>query len=157
MTTKAVKSQKTKLYFVNNDTTPALVACDQVSNASGLGGSKSDIDITNFDSDAKEFLVGLEDPGTLSLDLVFDPTNLSHQDLIKLKDGGTRNPMILCLSDGTTAPTYSAGAITAPTGRTSASFLASVQQVQFDVAKDGAVMAKVNLRLSGSITWTYAA
>ncbi len=156
MTTKAVKSQGAQLWFINNAGTPALEAIGQVTQATGLGGTTNNIDITNFDSVAKEYLVGLQDPGTLSFDIVFDPTNTSHQDLITVAQAGTRNQFILLLSDGVAAPTLTGGNIVPPVGRTSAYFLASVHQLQADVQKENVAMLKVQLKLSGTITWTYA-
>jgi len=154
---KGIKTQKTELYFVNNDVAPALVKLGALTDFSGLGGQKAEIDATNLDSLAKEFFTGLEDPGTFSVNLNLDPSDAVHQALLKVKDDGTINDFVLCLSDGSAAPTYSTGTITPPTARTSVHFQASVQQLTVSGAADAIVKAAVQLRITGLPTWTWAA
>lgn len=154
---KGIKTQHTELYFVNNAGTPALVKLGALTDFSGLGGQKAEIDATNLDSLAKEFFTGLEDPGTFSANLNLDPSDAVHQALIKVKDDGTINEFILCLADGTTAPTYSTGSITAPTDRSSVAFSASVQQLTISGAADGILKAAAQFRITGLPAWTWKA
>lgn len=154
---KGIKTQHTELYFVNNAGTPAMVKLGALTDFSGLGGQKAEIDSTNLDSLAKEWFTGLEDPGTLSLNLNLDPSDTVHQALFKVKDDGTNNQFILCLSDGVSAPTFATPDITAPTDRTSVAFTASVQQLTVSGAADAIVKAAVQLRISGLPAWTWKA
>jgi hypothetical protein len=45
---------------------------------SGFDGSASEIDVTNMDSTAKEFRLGLTDPGQFSINIDYDNTNAGH-------------------------------------------------------------------------------
>lgn len=154
---KGIKVQKTELYFVNNETTPALVKLGAITDFSGLGGQKAEIDATNLDSLAKEFFTGLEDSGTFSVNVNLDPSDAVHQELFKVKDDGTINQFVLCLSDGSTAPTYTTGTLTPPTARSSFQFTASVQQLTISGAADAIVKGALQLRISGPIVKTWAA
>lgn len=152
MAAKGIRSQKTRLYFVTNDVSPVLVYLGAFTNFNGLGGSHSEIDATNFESDAKEYFAGLEDNGTFSADLNLDPSDSSHQKLMKVKDDGTNNQFALCLSDGTSPPTLdSHGAVVAPSGRTSFVFTASVQQFTLSGAADNIIKGQIQLRITGSV------
>lgn len=45
---------------------------------SGFDGSASEIDVTNLDSTAKEFRLGLTDPGQFTINIDYDNTNAGH-------------------------------------------------------------------------------
>lgn len=45
---------------------------------SGFDGSASEIDVTNLDSTAKEFRLGLTDPGQFTLNIDYDSANAGH-------------------------------------------------------------------------------
>lgn len=157
MPSTAIKTQKTELYFVTSDVTPTLEKVGQVSQTTLNGGAAAEIDITNFDSEQKESESGLPDPGTLSFDIVSDPSNTSHQALDAVYAAGTITDFIVCLSDGTTAPTYTTGTVTPPTDRSGFQFKAFVQQVTNNGATDNVWKATIQLRISGKVTRFYAA
>lgn len=154
---KGIKTQHTELYFVNNDSAPALVKVGAFTDFNGLGGQKGEIDATNLDSTAKEFFTGLEDSGTFGANINLDPSDSGHQDMIQVKDDGTNNSFILCLSDGSAAPTLTGSTITPPAGRTSVAFTASVQQFTISGAADAIVKAAIQLRITGSVAWSWKA
>lgn len=45
---------------------------------SGFDGSASEIDVTNLDSTAKEFRLGLTDPGQFTINIDYDSSNAGH-------------------------------------------------------------------------------
>lgn len=45
---------------------------------SGFDGTASEIDVTNLESTAKEFRLGLSDPGQFTINLSYDNTNAGH-------------------------------------------------------------------------------
>lgn len=49
-----------------------------VKDYSGFDGSASEIDVTNLDSVAKEFRLGLVDPGQFTINIDYDNTNAGH-------------------------------------------------------------------------------
>lgn len=156
MATKAVKTQKTELYFVTNADPAAMMKIGQVSQTTLNGGSAAEIDITNFDSDQKESEAGLPDPGTLSFDLVSDPGNASHQALDAIYNAGVKTTFFVCMSDGTAAPTLASNVPTAPASRSGFQFLAFVQQITNNGATDEVWKSTVQLRVSGKVTRFYA-
>ena len=57
-----VLTQGTELFVASGGS--EIVKLVNISSATGFGGPSNDIDITNLDSTAMEYLQGLEDPGT---------------------------------------------------------------------------------------------
>ncbi len=78
--TKAFSTQGSQLYFPDTTTSPVVVdPIAQMTGFTGLGGKKTKIDITNYDSvNYKEYQGGLLDAGELSFDLIWDFTNANH-------------------------------------------------------------------------------
>lgn len=89
--TVTVRYATTNTLAVNIDTTGKTitagsgtatpVAFTQIANIkdfSGFDGSASEIDVTNLSSAAKEFRLGLVDPGQFTINIDYDPTNPGH-------------------------------------------------------------------------------
>lgn len=73
MASTATKSQGTQLYISNGTN---WLQVKNIKNVDGLdGGTSTDIDVTNLDSTAKEYVQGLVDSGELSLGLDWDWTD----------------------------------------------------------------------------------
>jgi hypothetical protein len=140
--------------------TPAVVKVGQVKGITSIGGSSSDIDISNMDSVVKEFAKGLKDGGSPSFDIVFNPNAASHillHTLSELGTGATKS-FYFGWSDGTSLPHIdSNGALTAPTTRSGISFDGYVKQFQLDASTDSVLMGKVQLKATGSDTITVKA
>lgn len=144
--------QKSALYFVTSSGTPSLVKIANLLEVPQEGGDKTEIDVTNLDSDRKEFLLGLEDGGSVTVNINYDPAETSHQALRALKDAGTASQFVVCYSDGVAAPTYSGGTITPPTDRSGVVFNALVKQFAVTGAVDNVLKAAVTLRVTGAAT-----
>lgn len=133
-----VKTQGTKLKLAGTSSPITYTAMANVTSISGLGGQKGDIDITNFDSTAKEFLTGLEDPGQVQVEINYSPSDTTQNTLWTLKDSGDLRSWRIQLSGASPAPYFG--------------FSATVQQFQVNFQTDDVVRATVTLRVSGSIT-----
>ena len=151
-----LKTQGSELYILDETGSPQrIVKIANVSSIDGLGGSASEIDITNFDSTAMEYLVGLLDNGAASVSLNLSPNDSSHQLLNTIK-GGDRYYWAIGLSDGTADPipnpSPGVGGISVTIGRSWLTFQASVQQWQYSLSTNDAVRISTSLRISGEIT-----
>lgn len=133
-----VKTQGTVLNLAGTASPVTYTAIANVMSISGLGGQKSDIDITNFDSTAKEFLVGLEDSGQVQVEINYAPANTTHTTLWDLKGSGELRTWRIVSPGASPAPYFQ--------------FAATVQQFQINFQTDDVVRATVTLRVSGSIT-----
>ena len=86
------------------------------------------------------------------------PAEASQQQLFDLKASGEAVGWMVCLSDGTAAPTLSVGnELVAPTGRTSIAFSAFVADVVIDIATNEIVRGTLTLQRSGPVTVTWKA
>jgi hypothetical protein len=150
-----VRTQGTKVYILEAPTT--VSAIPNVVDIGEFGPQADDIDVTNFDSTAKEYLTGLADNGELTLQLNLDPGNAVHQLLDSKAGKGDKFKFIVCLSDGSAAPTATAGVITAPTGRTSYAFEASVKAFRRAIKTNDANRVNCVLRISGAIATVWKA
>lgn len=133
-----VKSQGTKLQLAGTASPITYTNTANVTSISGLGGQKGDIDITNFDSTAKEFLTGLEDPGQVQVEINYSPADATQGTLWTLKESGDLRAWRIRLSGASPQPYFA--------------FSATVQQFQVNFQTDDVVRATVTLRVSGSIT-----
>lgn len=151
----SIKTQGTELYFVNNN---AVVKLKCPTGISGLGGAKDQIEDTCLDAtEDKTFMAGLGNPGQVSVPFNLDPQHASHQMLFGMKESGNNTDFIICLSDGTAAPTIVNKTLTAPTGRTIAMFTAYVADVNIEVATNAIVTGTLTLQRSGPVIWKWKA
>ena len=153
----SVKTQGTELFFADSTAqTPAMVKLTCPTGISGLGGAADQIDITCLDATTdRAFTRGLGNPGQVSVPFIMKPTDSSHQRLFALKESGDTLNWMICLSDGTADPTYSAGSLTAPTGRTRIAFTAYIADVALDIATNEVVRGTLTLQRSGAVTPTW--
>lgn len=130
----AIQSQGTSFTF--EDAVPAAQTVGGIKSYSGFDGSSEEIDTTVLSSTAKEFQVGLEDFGNISLEVVVDHSDVGQEAMRAAKTAGATRECVLTLSDSTTA-TFDAFVVTFPqSGGTS----------EIDTAS-------VNLRITGAVTW----
>lgn len=158
MTAGVLKTQGTHLYFANPTSSDAeLVKLSCPTGISGLGGARDQIDITCLDNtEDREYLPGLGNPGQMSVPFNFIPSHISHQVLFDLKESGEVIDWIVCLSDGTAAPTIDVGGeVTPPALRTSAEFRGFVQDVNIDIATNEKVTGTLTVQRSGKVNWNW--
>lgn len=150
-----LKTQGTELYLLDeSDSGNEVRKIGQITSISGVGGEAGEIDITDFDSTAREFVTALKDNGSVSLELNWDPQDESHQTLDSIVGGDNKRFVIAC-SEGATDVTYSSS-FTLPTDRTTLDFEAGVRSFQKDASADEVWRGSVSMRVSGAITITPA-
>lgn len=106
---------------------------------SGFDGQASEIDVTNMASTAKEFRLGLTDPGHFQVDMDQDNGDAGQQALRAAQVAGTIKNFKLVLPSGTT-----------PT----ASFTAFVKSFSTSGGVDQVAKSSAQLRISGAVTWS---
>jgi hypothetical protein len=147
----ALRTKDTELWLVKGGTTIVKVGCP--TGITGLGGSKPQIDTTCLDSEEAEFIPGLAQPGAVSVEIDFNPANLSHRDLQELDESGDTVQWIIGLSDGAKniVPTInSAGVVTFPTTRTFIDFQGYIADLPLNIALNGKVTGSMSIQRSGA-------
>jgi len=84
----AYETQGTRFFWGSSTSGSTLQEITGVRNWSGLGGSAPVIDVTDLDSVSREKMMGLRDPGELSLGLWYDATAAGQ--LALQADAGSR-------------------------------------------------------------------
>jgi len=135
--TFAVQVDTTGLAYTSGGTA-APVAYTQIKNLksfNGFDGAASEIDVTNLDSTAKEFSLGLQDFGKLSININPDFDDAGQNAMRAAKADGTKKWFKLTL----------------PNGRV-ASFQALVKSAPWQGGVDQVIEGTVELRISGNVT-----
>ncbi len=155
-----VKTQKTKLYYrTGSSGTYALVAIPSITAIPIATPSASNIDVTDLDSDAKEFVIGLVDNGSFTLTLnhiSYGQTGAAAYETFMSQAVGTSATYIVAMADGTDAPTVDAttGVITYDTGRSHRTFTGIFGGAGDTFNVDDAVRATCTITISGAVTRT---
>jgi hypothetical protein len=114
----------------------AFTQIKELKTFSGFDGQASEIDVTNLDSAAKEFRLGLVDEGGFSFEMNQVNSDVGQSALRTSREAGTMKTYVLTLPNGETA-TFDAFAKAVPTAG----------------GVDGVVTSSVALRISGSVVW----
>lgn len=93
-------------YILMGDVGVSPVSFDEIPEVVSIDGptdSDEKIDFTHLRSEGRrrEFKPGFIDPGTLTIEIQYIPTNAIHQRILAYKDAGTAFPLHLVFSDGT--------------------------------------------------------
>lgn len=147
-----ILTQGTEIWVL--DTTQSPPALLKLTNATGFpeyGPESSDIDATNLDSTAMEWLTGIPDNGEIAPTMNLADVQ-SHRFLWANQGTGTRFWFLIGFSDGTVDPTTDGSTITPPAGRTCDLFQASVKTFRNSVESNDILRASCVLRISGAIT-----
>lgn len=108
----------------------------EVTGLAGFDGQASEIDVTNLRSTAKEYLLGLQDFGNVSLPVTLRNADAGQVALRKAKASATVKGYSITLSDGAVA-----------------AFMAYVRQFTFSTNPDDAAKGQVQLRVTGEPAW----
>jgi hypothetical protein len=164
MTIGTVKSQGTRLYFIDRllQSSPVLryVVCATGIDGVG-GGAKDQVDITCLDTQGmKQNRAGLGNPSVVSAPINFIPTAEAHQALMAYKEAGNSTRWMMLAPDGANPeaePTIDSNEmIEAPADRTTASFDGFVNEVPINVGTNDIWRGTLNIQVSGNTDWTYA-
>lgn len=135
-TSTAVSAQGTTIQVGNGDSPLTFATINNCSSIGGLrGGTRSDIDVTDLTSVAKEFRAGLRDNGSLTLAVNYNADEVGHLRLEALLD-----------EDET--ETFK---ITDPLG-TIFTFQGLVKKFDINWAVDSVEKSNVEIRISGAVT-----
>lgn len=166
MTTGTLRTKGTRLYFASpllasNDDPDGVViksvAC--ATGVTGLGGAADQIDITCLDSEEREFVQGMANPGQVTVPFNVIPSSEAHQALFALKDAGTVLSWMVCFSDAI-ASGYVPTAVDSDqrlvsTGATSVEFLGYVSDVSIDIQTNEIVRGTLIIQRSGALVWDW--
>jgi hypothetical protein len=112
---------------------------------SGPNSQGSEIDITSFDSTAKEFLMGLRDEGTISVNLLRDTSSTGQGRLIS--DQAARNERMLIID-------FSTHVMEASAVGARLTMQAYVQSFGYSAGADDALKSAVTFRITGAVNTT---
>jgi hypothetical protein len=132
----------------------SLVAVGCPTGITGLGGGRSQVDVTCLDSQEMEYEPGMANPSAVTVNLNFDPAKISHQELWNLFEDGTTLHWVIGLSDGTAAPTIDTGSgtVTYPTTRSWIDFNGYISDFPFDAAINNVYKSAMQIQRSGART-----
>lgn len=139
-------TQGTTLYFLDDEGAVQAVAATSIN---GISAQRESIETTDLGCNAKTFMPGLMAAGKAQFAVHFDPSNPVHTKLHDLYVNGATLHWALGWSDGTAAPTVTAGALQLPLGRTFLTFDGFLTDVTFDFAINNVVNSQVSIQISG--------
>ena len=113
------------------------VAIGQVVSISGPDGSVGEIDVTHLASTGKEYIGALPDFGTISMEVVWDPTETTHAAIWADFLAQTVSSYQIRLSDSP---------------QSTLTFSAYPSAYAANLATDDKVGATISLKISGSVT-----
>lgn len=134
---KGVDGTSYSAYTSGGSATPqTMTAIGEVAEVSGFDGQSDEIETTHLQSTAKEFLVGMQDFGNVSMKLNL-VTDTGQARLRSLKASGSVGTFAITLSDSTVS-----------------SFQALVKSLSFDsVTPNSAVTGSCSLRTASEPAW----
>src|SRR5262245_39946906 len=135
----AFNAQGTVLKRGNGASPEVFTAIGEVRDFNGPGGSAKEIDTTHLTSSAKEWLMGLQDEGELSINCKAVFSDAQQQGLRTDRANRTLRNFKLVFAD---------------VSATTASFAAYVKTFTVSGAVDDRVNLAVTLRISGAIVWS---
>jgi len=134
--TTPVKTQGTTVQVKSAADAWVTIAC--VTGMSGPGGQAAIIDTTTLASTAKEKLIGLPDEGQLTLECVFDYTDVGLLRLLALRASQALEDFQIVFAD---------------TGTTTGSFSGYVLGFVMNEQQDDAVRCTFTIEISGAVTF----
>lgn len=137
MSSSALESQGMTIKRGDGASPEVFTIIPEVRSITGPDGSATEIDVTDLSSSAKEFRMGLQDNGSITLDMMYIPANTVHAGLRTDRQNRTLRNFQLLFTDSP-ATTWS--------------FSAYVQGFSVTNEVDSTTNASITLRISGTIT-----
>lgn len=116
-------------------TTATFTAIANLHDFSGFDGSASEIDVTNLDSPAKEFRLGLVDPGQFTINIDYDSANAGHIALRAKQVSGVISNFKLTLPNATVI-----------------TFTGFVKKFSLQGGVDAVAKTAVDIRITGAVS-----
>jgi len=136
MSSSALDSQGMIIQY-DTGGSPQWVTIPEVSEMSGPGGQAAEIDVTDLSSTGKEFRMGLQDEGQISLTVNYIPKNTAHSALRTARANQTLTSFRIVFTDSP---------------QTTWSFSAFVLGLEISNSVDDVTKGTITLRVSGSVT-----
>lgn len=136
MSSNAISAQGTVFAVSPAGSPPVWANIPEIKSLGGPDGSAALIDVTDLNSTAKEFILGLKDEGAFSLGIFYIPSNAVHQQLRTAFSNRTTMQFRITFSDSGTTVWEFSGLVTSFKG---------------DAAVDTPINATVGIKISGSI------
>lgn len=147
-----IKSQGTDLYWASGPTAAKRAVC--VTGISGLGGARDQIESTCLDNTVdKTFVAGLGNPGQVTVGFNIHKDEISHADLLALKDSGAEVSWGIYSSDAVTAPTAVGSVMQTVLARASAIFKGYVADINIDIQGNDIWKGTITLQRSGTVSF----
>jgi len=148
-----VKTQGTEVYAVASSLTPDVVLLGCVTSIDGLGGAASQIDVTCFNSEEMEYEGGLPNPGQITLQVVYDTSDASFEQLVDLKDSREVVGWYIGGNQSDDPPTADSNfLVVPPTTRSGIDFRGYVSDISFRMEINNIWRATVTIQRSGPYT-----
>lgn len=156
MAEAVIKSQGTELYFHGLTTSAGAatrVVC--VTSISGLGGARDQIDTTCLDNTGdRTYVGGLGNPGQVQVGFNVHKNELSHEEVLALKESGEVVSWGIYSGDGAGVPTVdSNGELQPVAGRASAIFEGYVSDVAIDIQGNDIWKGTITIQRSGTVSY----
>ena len=139
MSSSALDSQGMIIQWGSDASPQVWSTIPEVTEISGPGGQANEIDVTDLSSTAKEFRMGLQDEGQISLSMLWLPANTVHNNLRTDRANQTLRTFRIQFTDSP---------------QTNWVFTAYVLGIEVSNAVDDVTRATTTLRVSGAITQT---
>lgn len=136
--TSAVLGLGTLLQVSNGASPQVFTTIAEVLNISGPSSSVEDIDVTNMDSTAREYISGISDGGNVEFELNWIASAQQKTMRDDVEAGTARNYKVVFSNSPATI----------------AAFNARVTACSFSAEPNSQIRANATLKISGSITWT---
>ena len=137
MSSSALSSQGMTIGIGDAASPEVFTDITEVKGIDGPGGQANEIDVTDLSSTAKEFVLGLQDEGDITLDINYLPADTQHALLRARRASGAIGNFQIAFTDSPV---------------TTWTFAALVKGFSISNAVDGITGASVVLRVSGTIT-----
>lgn len=98
----AIESQGITVFWTTSTAFTTSQPVSDVTSVSGPGISAGKIDVTSLQSTAKEFIMGLRDNGDVSLDMIYNSTDLGQLALRNDLNTRTKRRIAIKIPDATT-------------------------------------------------------
>ena len=136
MSSNAILAQGTKFAVSPNSSPPVFADIPEIRSIGGPDGSAPTIDVTDLDSTAREYVLGLKDEGSFSLGVMYIPANAVHTTLRNAWANRTQLRFRVTFTDS---------------GTTVWEFNGFVTGFSQSAAVDTVVEATVGIKITGSI------
>lgn len=136
MSSNALLSQATTIALGDGASPEVFTEIQEVQSLDGPGGQAAEIDVTDLSSTSKEYRLGLQEEGDITMDIMYIPGDTQHAAIRALRASGALNNFRISFTDSPT---------------TTWTFAGLVKGFSISNSVDDVNRATVTLKVSGSI------